>query len=163
MTTRDIAEGSNINREMVRQILYQELGMRKVCAKLVPKNLAPKQKARRVELCEEWMNADLKEGILNRVVTGDESWVYEYDPCNKRKSMEWKTTDESRPKKARMSKSKVKSMLITFFDCQGVLLKEWAPPGKRSVPSTIGKYYGNYANRITVLEHPPVLARSSTV
>ncbi len=36
------------------------------------------------------MNADLEEGILNRVVTEDESWVYEYNPCNKRQSMEWK-------------------------------------------------------------------------
>ncbi len=37
--------------------------------------------------------------------------------------------DEPRPKKARMSISKVKSMLIMFFDCQGVILKEWVPPG----------------------------------
>ena len=72
---RDTAEGTNINRKRVHQILREELGMQKVCAKLVPKNLTPEQKARRVELCEEWMNADLEEGILNRVVTGDESWV----------------------------------------------------------------------------------------
>ncbi len=96
---------------------------------MVPKILTAEQKALRVQLCEEWMNADLEEGILNRVVTGDESWVYEYDPGNKRQSMEWRTPDEPQPKKARMSKSKGKSMLITFFDCQVVILKEWVPPG----------------------------------
>ena len=36
----------------------------------------------------------------------------------------------SRPKKARMSKSKMKSMLICFFDSQGVVHKEFMPQGQ---------------------------------
>ncbi len=81
--TRDIIEGTNINRETVRKILGEDLGMCKVCAKMVPKILTAEQKALRVQLCEEWTNADLGEGILNRAVPRDESWIYKYDPCNK--------------------------------------------------------------------------------
>lgn len=39
------------------------------------------------------------------VITGDESWVFEYNPKTKRQSSEWNATASPRPKKARMSKS----------------------------------------------------------
>jgi hypothetical protein len=35
---RMIAEGLNMNEEMARQILTTNLSMKKVCAKMVPKN-----------------------------------------------------------------------------------------------------------------------------
>jgi len=52
---------------------------------------------------------------LEQVITGDEMWVFEYDPEKKRQSSEWLTTESPQPKRARMSKSKMKSMLIVFF------------------------------------------------
>ena len=54
--------------------------------------------------------------LLGRVITGDESWIFKYDPETKRQSRQWKSPASPRPKKARMSKSKVKVMLIAFFD-----------------------------------------------
>jgi len=39
LTVRSIAEQVNIDRETVRKILTEDLDMRKVCAKLVPKEL----------------------------------------------------------------------------------------------------------------------------
>jgi predicted transcriptional regulator len=39
LTVRSIAEQANINRETVRKILTEDLDMRKVCAKMVPKEL----------------------------------------------------------------------------------------------------------------------------
>jgi len=47
--------------------------------------------------------------------TGDESWILEYDPETKRQSWEWHTANSPLPKKVRMSKSKIKSMLMCFF------------------------------------------------
>jgi len=38
----------NIDREIVRKILTEDLNMRKVCAKMVPKELTEEQKPRRV-------------------------------------------------------------------------------------------------------------------
>ena len=37
--------------------------------------------------------------LLKRVVTGDESWIYEYNPLTKRQSLEWKSALSPRPKK----------------------------------------------------------------
>ena len=64
---------------------------------------------------------------LKKVITGDETWVYGYDPETKKQSSQWKRPDKPRPKKARQSRSHVKSMLIIFFDCGGVVHYEFAP------------------------------------
>ena len=65
--------------------------------------------------------------LLNSVITGDETWVFEYDPEMKRQSREWKSYGSPRPKKARKSKSKVKVMLIVFLDIQGIVHFEFLP------------------------------------
>jgi len=39
LTAKMIADEVNMNREAVRRILTEELGMRKICAKMVPRNL----------------------------------------------------------------------------------------------------------------------------
>jgi len=48
LTVRSIAEQVNIYRETVREILTGDLDMRKVCAKMVPKELTEERKQRRV-------------------------------------------------------------------------------------------------------------------
>jgi len=44
LTVRSIAEQVNIDRETVRKILTENIDMRKVCAKMVPKELIEEQK-----------------------------------------------------------------------------------------------------------------------
>jgi histone-lysine N-methyltransferase SETMAR len=70
------------------------------------------------------------------VITGDESWIFEYDPEKERRSLEWHTSDSPRPKNARMSKSKIKSMLICLFSSQGIVHKELLPQGQ-----TVNQFY----------------------
>ncbi len=53
-----------------------------------------------------------------------------YDPCNRRQSMERKTQEELETKKAHVSKSKVKAILIAVFDCHGLITKEWVATGQ---------------------------------
>jgi len=53
--------------------------------------------------------------FFSHVITGDESQILEYDPETKLQSREWHTANSPRPKKARMSKSKIKLMLICLF------------------------------------------------
>ena len=76
------------------------------------------------------------ENVLKKVITGDESWVYGHDPETKQQSSQWKRPDEPRLKKARQSRSHVKSMLIIFFDFEGFVHYEFAPRGQ-----TISKEY----------------------
>lgn len=96
--------------------------------------------------------------ILDYVVTGDESWVYQYDPETKRQSEEWHTSASPRPKKARMSKSKVKTMILAFFDNVGMVHWEFLPPGK----TLTGAYYKQVLIRLNrnVKRRRPVIATS---
>jgi ribosomal protein S25 len=48
LTVRSIAEQVNIDRKTVRKILTEDLDMRKMCAKMVPKELNEEQKQRRI-------------------------------------------------------------------------------------------------------------------
>jgi len=79
--------------------------MRKVCARLVPKVLSDEQKANRVASCDELVQCcDEDPHFLDNVITGDESWIFEYDPETKRQSEEWHTVASPKKKKARMIK-----------------------------------------------------------
>ena len=68
--------------------------------------------------------------MLRRVITGDKTWIFEYDPETKCQSCQWKYPMLLRPKKARQSQSKVKVMLITFFDVRGIVHSEFLPQGQ---------------------------------
>jgi len=68
-----------------------------------------------------------QDDILGRVTTGDETWVYQYNPEEKQQSKQWKTANSPRPKKFRQSKSRVKTMLLTFFDIRGIVHYEFVP------------------------------------
>jgi len=105
-----------LSKSIVHEIETTELQMREVCAKLVPKVLTDEQKENRVSISRELLdpvrgNPD----FLEQVITGDETWDFAYDPETKRQSSEWHTTGSPRPKKVRMSKSKMKSMLCFFL------------------------------------------------
>lgn len=141
-TLRDVASKINISHESVRTVLKEDFRMNKVSPKMVLRVLTDDQKALRKQLCEDWLEAEKAEGILSRIITGDESWVYEHDIEKKRSSLVWLAPDEPRVKKARRSKSKIKAMLILFFDCRGILLQEWLPAGK----TVTGAFY------ITILQ-----------
>ena len=136
-TLRDVASASGVSHESVRHILKEEFQMKKVAPKMVPRVLTEEQKLKRTQVCEDWISAEESDQILSRVITGDKSWIYEYDLEKKRSSLVWLAPREPRPKKARQSKSKIKAMLIVFFDCRGILMDEWVPPGQ----TVNGAYY----------------------
>jgi len=63
----------NIDRETVRKILTEDLDMRKVGAKMVPKELTEEQKQRRDTIYRNLL--ERQDDILGRAITGDETWV----------------------------------------------------------------------------------------
>ena len=90
--------------------------MRRVSAKFVPRFLTDDQKENRVEISQELLvNANGKENFLKKIITGDETWVYGYDVETKMHSSQWMGKRSPRPKKARVSRSKIKVMLVVFF------------------------------------------------
>jgi len=63
--------------------------------------------------------------FLDKVITGDESWCFVYNPETKHQSSKWVSEHSPRPKKLRFQKSKAKKMLIAFFESQGIVHKEF--------------------------------------
>ena len=85
LTLRMISSELILNLFTVHKILTQDLEMRKVCAKMVPKNLTTEQKANRRDVCLDLLNRLEREPeFFSGVITGDESWILEYDPETKR-------------------------------------------------------------------------------
>ena len=117
LTVRMIADELGMNSEWVWRIITEDLGMRKTCAKIVLRLLNEGQKERRVQVCQDILDQIKTEpNLLKRVVTGNESWIFEYDPLTKRQSLEWKSELSPRPKKARVFKSNTK-----VFDFNGIV------------------------------------------
>ena len=120
LSVRLIAETVGLPKTNVYRIITEQLQMRKICAKLVPKVLTPDNKDIRLAISHEMLDrVRSDQRFLRRVITGDESWVFQYDPQTKRQSSEWHTKNSPRPKKARMSKSRVKTLLLVFFIVKG--------------------------------------------
>ena len=94
-----IAEELGLGKSSVHTILTEHLDMKKVCAKIVPKLLTPEQKLRRMECCADWKTSEESNEFLERVITGDESWIYDYNIKLKSQSREWKHKESPRPKK----------------------------------------------------------------
>ena len=89
LTVKTTADEVNMNREAVRPILTEELGMRKICAKMVPRNLTEQQWDARVSVCAQLLEeVEADPQLMEWVITGDESWFFQYDPETKRQSLE---------------------------------------------------------------------------
>lgn len=87
----------NHSHTSISSILNNDLGMGKISAKLFPKNLWQDQLGVRKYL-SFLESTENDPNILDRVVTGDESWMYRYDPKTKRQCMEWHTSKPSKHK-----------------------------------------------------------------
>jgi predicted unusual protein kinase regulating ubiquinone biosynthesis (AarF/ABC1/UbiB family) len=72
LTTRKIAD--ELNEYVLHQIVTQDLDMREMCAKMVPKILKDDQKASRKEVSAEMLERlETESDFLIPVITGDES------------------------------------------------------------------------------------------
>jgi len=70
-----IAEEMNMNRETVQQIVKEDLGMRIISTKMVPRILSHDQKHQLHRSSDLLCNAEM----FDRVITGDETWCIQYD------------------------------------------------------------------------------------
>ena len=100
LSVRVIAEELYMNREAAGQIVKEDLGMRKISAKMVPRILTHDQKQCLLHISSGLLrNAEM----FDRVITGYEKWYFQYDPETKRQSMQWKTEFTSAEKNTHVS------------------------------------------------------------
>lgn len=130
-TIDDVANVVGISHGSCHAILADELNMHRVCHHMVPRMLTEDQCDDRATVSGELIDMiDQDPGVLNRIITGDETWCYLYDPQSKRQSSEWKSPRSPRKQKFRADRSKGKVMLEVFFDIKGIVHFEFIPEGR---------------------------------
>ena len=146
-TVQEIQEFSGIHSSSVLKILRERLGLRKICACWVPHLLTDKQKQSRVRLAsqviEKYDKCDPRH--LEEIVTGDETWIYHFQPDSKAKNKVWVSSEGDRPIIARRCKTSYRMLHVVFFDSKGPVLQIPVPKGS----SVTGKFY-----RESVLTQP---------
>ncbi len=117
---------SGISFTSIQRILKLDLKLSKRCAKYVPRALTPAQTRTRVQICDFWSRLLANnQRVFETVVTVDESWLYLYDPESKEQSRQWLRCDEERPQKPQRGLWTGKTMIVTFFDSQGMIYFEF--------------------------------------
>jgi histone-lysine N-methyltransferase SETMAR len=146
ISVRRVADELGIPKTNVHEIMNNHLGMKKVCTRWVPKLLTPLQRANRVDCCQELLEESEADSsnFSDRIVTGDECWVYHYDPLTQMEAKVWKKPGEQTPTRPRRQRSGGKLMMIIVWDKDGVLLIDFLPHG-----TTINDlYYASIIERL---------------
>ncbi len=124
-----LSESLGINCETVCLIITEDVGMQKLCSRILPKSLSADNNLMRVQVCKDWIQKCVDDpSFLDHVVTGDKSWFYEYDPADKQANKAWLKKSEPNLKTPRRLRSKIKSMLILFFDRRGIIHHKFFRP-----------------------------------
>ena len=108
-------------------ILHDDLCLSKLSARWVPNALRPNQLNLRSELSTAILlriEAD-EDRFFDRIITGDETWVYLYDPETKQQSKQWLPRGSSGPIKFKSERSVKKVMATVFWDSEGVVLVDF--------------------------------------
>jgi hypothetical protein len=71
-------------------MLHEDLEINKVSARWIPKFLNAEQKLYQQHICQENFGALADdEEHSSKIITGDRTWVYHWDPPTKQESMQW--------------------------------------------------------------------------
>ena len=98
ITVREVAEVIHISISSCHSLFTNNLGIRRVAAKFVPKLLNFDQKQHCINIVKKLLNSVGNDpNLLQRVIIGDKSWIYGYDMEIKTQSFQWKLSHESRP------------------------------------------------------------------
>ena len=121
------------------KILRERLGLHNICARWVPHLLTDKQKQSRIRLASQFIKKYDKcdPRRLEEIVTGDETWIYHFQPDSKAKNKVWVSSESDRPVIACRSKISNRMLYAIFFDSKGAVLQIPVPKGS----SVTGKFY----------------------
>ena len=141
-TCEELAEDAGVSIGSVHIILTKHLHKQKKFSKWVPHLLTDDQKHQRIMAATRHLRRHRREGdsFLERIVAGDETWIYSWDPELKSQSAEWRSPDSPRPQKVQCKQGAVKVMHIMFFDVKGILVNWAVPPGECFIKNKLQIY-----------------------
>ncbi len=130
-TVKEVSEEISIPSSTVFKVIKKDLNIKKLSPKFMPHLLSDRHKADRVAYSQK--NLDEVRNtpqFLDRIVSGDETWVSIFHQETKFESCQWTVRGGERPMKAVKSNSVRKTMLILFHDAYGVIHLEFLPRGQ---------------------------------
>lgn len=163
LKTSEIAEAVNISKERATYILNEELAMKKLSARWLPRLRSVDQKLVRMQISRECLERFRKNKVdfMRRFITTDETWVHHYTPETKQQSKQWRHSGSPPPKKAKAVASAGKVMASIFWDAKGILLIDYLPKGQ----TITGVYYASLLDKLKqkVNEKRPGLAKKKII
>ncbi|UYV84691.1 hypothetical protein LAZ67_X003114 [Cordylochernes scorpioides] len=123
------------------EIMREDLGLRKLSARWVPKPLTPDQKAVRRKLSSDNLALFVAnpEEFVNRFVTMDETWAHHFTSESKQQSMQWRHSGSPPIKKAKTVPSAGKT-IYDFIHDSGFELLPHAPYSPDLAPSDMNLF-----------------------
>jgi len=125
ITVEEVAGRLNVSVGSACSLIHDSLMFSKVCARWVPKELTEEHKHKCLDVCSRHLARyrEERDNFLQQIVTGDETWIHNYEPESKRHSMQWKHPSSPVAKKFKMQPSAGKLMLTVFWDSEGPILE----------------------------------------
>ena len=91
VTIDEVAHVLQISHGLAYKMMDNKLGFHKVCVRWIPKQIIEVHKTC-VDNCQKHLDryGNEQDIFLDRIITGDETWIHHYKPGSKWQSMEWK-------------------------------------------------------------------------
>ena len=126
LKVRELADTVGISKSAVHRILSENLDMRKLCARWVPRLLTLEQKQCRDDVSIECLAKfhSKKPEFLSRFITMDDTWVHHFTPETKEQLKQWTQKGEPAPRKAQTVSCAGRVMASVFWDARGIILSE---------------------------------------
>ena len=160
LTYDDLERETGISRGGLERILNDHLKVKKKMCWFVPHRLSDEQRKLRVEICQEnlrmWKNYGMRR--IDRIVTGDETYVHYYEAPTHRESKLWVFEDEDPPQVVDRDRTVGKVLYAIFFRTTG-LVQAVKLEGQKSVTALwyttqcLPKVFGDAGKTGLILHH----------
>lgn len=139
ITIDEIADLTGISHGAAYSILHDQLRLKKLSSRWVPHILTDAQREERVEIAQSLTNKFRRWGNegMNGVVTGDETYVYYYEPKSRTESLAWRRSNDLPLIQQAPSHFTDKVLYTIFFCKQGEVARIVSPKGT----TVTGKFY----------------------
>ena len=141
-TVRGIARNVGISLSMVHLILKKHLKVRKIFARWVPHLLTDEQNRQGDKVAKNMLQmfqtCDKKQ--FANVVTGDENWIYYFEPVRKFSNKIWASKHSRRPIIAKRFLSARNVLYAIFFSGEGLAIKVPMENGSKHHRKALHRY-----------------------
>lgn len=126
VSMKELARRVGLGATTIHKALTKVLKLRKQPSKWVTHELTDAQKAAHVHMsCGNIHLWNHQCNLATHIMTGDESWIFSYDPVSKQATSVWIHPREIRPQKVRLECATQKVMLLLFFDDIEAVHPQW--------------------------------------